>query len=119
MDTDIRPFQHDLSISYVTKGWPTFAISTLCFLIPDNYIVNFSVLLYISLLAINQLFRESQILYWLREMDLNHRPLGYEPSQLPLLTSRYNIKSFLSRLDLFYPLSCLRQMTRLAVLYLT
>ena len=28
--------------------------------------------------------------HWLREVELHHRPLGYEPSKLLLLTPRYN-----------------------------
>ena len=30
-------------------------------------------------------------LVWLQRMDSNHRPLGYEPSQIPLLTLCFNL----------------------------
>ena len=31
---------------------------------------------------------------WLRELDLNQRPLGYEPNELPLLHSAMSLRSF-------------------------
>ena len=48
------------------------------------------------------------IIFWLREMDLNHRPPGYEPGTLPTALSRvcsfYLIaySGFVSRMDAQY-----------------
>ena len=56
----------------------------------------------------NDILSDAVFLVWLREKDLNQRPSGYEPDELPTAPSRDILFRFLRSALLVYHTSCTR-----------